>query len=105
MLTQPVSLSQIARVVTTEFDELGWEAPAPVGHPGRAGLPEGHPTGPEIGERLPDFELRNAPMIEIPDAYHHVMLDQPIAMITAVRALLADWEHSVPRAAQKRDER
>ena len=41
----------------TEFDELGWEAPARVGHPGRAGLPEGHPTGPEIGERLPDFEL------------------------------------------------
>lgn len=43
--------------MATEFDELGWEAPAPVGHPGRAGLPDGHPTGPEIGDRLPDFEL------------------------------------------------
>jgi pimeloyl-ACP methyl ester carboxylesterase len=45
------------------------------------------------------YELlgRTSPVIEIPDAYHHVMLDQPIAMITAVRALLADWEHSVPR--------
>jgi len=40
-----------------ETDELGFEAPAPVGHPGRAGLPAGHPTGPAVGERLPDFEL------------------------------------------------
>jgi hypothetical protein len=40
-----------------EIDELGFEAPAPVGHPGRANLPDGHPTGPERGERLPDFEL------------------------------------------------
>jgi len=43
------------------------------------------------------FEAINAPVIEIPDAYHHVMLDQPIAMSTALRALLADWEPSVPR--------
>ncbi|MEE2674594.1 MAG: hypothetical protein VX466_12415 [Myxococcota bacterium] len=43
--------------MATEFDELGWEAPAPVGHPARSGLPEGHPTGPQVGERLPDFEL------------------------------------------------
>ncbi len=40
-----------------ETDELGFEAPVPVGHPGREGLPEGYPTGPEVGERLPDFEL------------------------------------------------
>lgn len=43
--------------MATEFDELGWEAPAPLGHPGRTGLPRGQATGPEIGERLPDFEL------------------------------------------------
>jgi hypothetical protein len=43
--------------VTTEFDALGFEAPAPVGHPGRSGLPAGGATGPEIGERLPDFAL------------------------------------------------
>jgi hypothetical protein len=28
------------------------------------------------------------------------MLDQPIATITALRALLADWEHRVPRKAR-----
>jgi hypothetical protein len=40
-----------------EVDALGFEAPAPVGHPARANLPDGTPTGPAIGERLPDFEL------------------------------------------------
>ena len=31
--------------------------PRPWGTPGRLGLPDGHATGPAIGERLPDFEL------------------------------------------------
>ena len=46
--------------MTVECDDLGFDAPAPLGHPGRASLPEGHATGPEIGERLPDFELPDA---------------------------------------------
>lgn len=50
----------IPDAMATEIDELGFEAPAALGHPGRAGLPEGHPTGPEIGERLPDFALPDA---------------------------------------------
>lgn len=37
---------------------------------------------------------RTSPVIQIPLAYHHVMLDQPIALVTAVRSLLADWRHS-----------
>ena len=40
-----------------ERDELGFDAPAPVGHPVRASLPPDAGTGPAIGERLPDFEL------------------------------------------------
>ncbi len=43
--------------MTIERDELGFDAPAPLGHPGRLGLPDRHPTGPEVGQRLPDFEL------------------------------------------------
>ena len=43
--------------MATETDELGFEAPAPLGHPGRASLPDGHPAGPQVGERLPDFDL------------------------------------------------
>ena len=46
--------------MTVERDETGFDAPAPLGHPGRAGLPPGHSTGPNIGERLPDFELPDA---------------------------------------------
>ena len=46
--------------MTIERDESGFDAPAPLGHPARAGLPAGHPTGPAVGERLPDFELPDA---------------------------------------------
>jgi pimeloyl-ACP methyl ester carboxylesterase len=55
---------------------------------------------PETGDYMYELLGRNSPIIEIPDAYHHVMLDQPIALITALRALLADWEHSIPRKAR-----
>ncbi|MEE2782460.1 MAG: hypothetical protein VYE04_03825 [Pseudomonadota bacterium] len=46
--------------MTIERDQHGFDAPAPLGHPGRAGLPDGHPTGPDIGEVLPDFTLPDA---------------------------------------------
>jgi len=29
--------------------------------------------------------------VEIPDAHHHVMIDQPLALVAAIRALLAAW--------------
>ena len=45
------------RAMIVERDEFGFDAPAPLGHPARAGLPQGHSTGPEPGERLPAFEL------------------------------------------------
>ena len=43
--------------MAVERDHLGFDAPAPLGHPGRAGLPAGHATGPNVGDRLPDFRL------------------------------------------------
>lgn len=46
--------------MTVERDELGFDAPAPLGHPGRVGLEAGHATGPEVGEPLPDFTLPDA---------------------------------------------
>jgi hypothetical protein len=36
-------------------------------------------------------------MVEIPQAYHHIPLDQPLALIAAIRAILADWRHSVEK--------
>ena len=52
---------------------------------------------PETGEYMYETLDRNAPLVEIPQAYHHLLLDQPLAFIAALRALLADWEHSIPR--------
>jgi len=52
---------------------------------------------PETGEYMYELLNRNAPLVEIPQAHHHLILDQPLAFVAALRALLADWEHSVPR--------
>jgi pimeloyl-ACP methyl ester carboxylesterase len=53
---------------------------------------------PDIGEYMYELLGRNAPVIEIPEAYHHMMLDQPLLLVTGLRTLLADWDHSVPLA-------
>lgn len=52
---------------------------------------------PETGEYMYQLLHRNAPIVEVPEAHHHLMVDQPLALVTALRALLADWEHSIPR--------
>jgi pimeloyl-ACP methyl ester carboxylesterase len=52
---------------------------------------------PETGEYMYQLLRRNAPLVSIPEAHHHLILDQPLAFIAALRALLADWEHSLPR--------
>jgi pimeloyl-ACP methyl ester carboxylesterase len=52
---------------------------------------------PETGQYMYELLDRNAPLVTIPQAYHHLLLDQPLAFISAIRALLADWEHSSPR--------
>ena len=51
---------------------------------------------PEIGEYMYGLLGRVAPVVEIPEAGHHMMLDQPLLLLTALRTLLADWEHSSP---------
>ena len=43
-----------------ERDEFNFDAPAPLGHPGRRGLPQGHDPGPAVGETLPAFTLPDA---------------------------------------------
>ena len=50
----------------------------------------------EMSDRLYDRLGRVAPVIELPAAGHHVMLDQPIALVAALRTLLSDWDHSRP---------
>lgn len=50
----------------------------------------------EVGDYMFHLLGRAAPVIAIPEAQHHVMLDQPLAFVAALRALLADWNHSTP---------
>lgn len=52
---------------------------------------------PDVQAHMEKLTGRNAPMVEIPQAYHHVPLDQPLALIAAIRAILADWQHSVDK--------
>ena len=52
---------------------------------------------PDIGRFMYEELGRVTPVIEIPEAGHHAMLDQPLILLTALRTLLADWDHSEPR--------
>jgi pimeloyl-ACP methyl ester carboxylesterase len=42
---------------------------------------------PRLRHALPP----NSTIISIPDAGHHIMIDQPLALIAAIRALLSNW--------------
>ena len=49
-----------------------------------------------IGRRAagePSFLGAEVQEIEIPDSHHHVMIDQPLALVSALRTLLATWPH------------
>jgi pimeloyl-ACP methyl ester carboxylesterase len=50
----------------------------------------------QMSQAMYDRLGRVAPVIEIPAAAHHIMLDQPVALIAALRTLLSDWDHSRP---------
>ena len=50
----------------------------------------------DIGRSMYEAMGRVTPVIEIPEAGHHAMLDQPLILLTALRTLLADWDHSEP---------
>ena len=50
---------------------------------------------PDTAEYMYDLMGRVAPVIPIPEAHHHLTLDQPLAFVAALRTLLADWDHSV----------
>lgn len=48
----------------------------------------------DIGRFMFNEMGRVTPVIELPTAGHHPMLDVPLLLITGLRALLADWLHS-----------
>lgn len=50
----------------------------------------------DVGDYMQSLLNRQVPFVSIPHARHHVMLDQPLAFVSALRTLLADWDHSSP---------
>lgn len=48
-----------------------------------------------VPDRVADYmcSLQDSPvpMITVPGAYHHIMLDQPLAFVSAVRGLMTSW--------------
>lgn len=46
---------------------------------------------PEVVAYMRSIAPAGSPGIEIPDADHHLMLDQPLAFVAALRGLLAGW--------------
>ena len=50
----------------------------------------------DIGRFMYEGLGRVATIVELAEAGHHAMLDQPLILLTAIRTLLADWDHSEP---------
>ncbi|GMQ92866.1 MAG: alpha/beta hydrolase [Acidimicrobiia bacterium] len=50
---------------------------------------------PDTAAYMYELMGRVSPVIEIPEAHHHLTLDQPLAFVAALRTLLADWHHSI----------
>jgi pimeloyl-ACP methyl ester carboxylesterase len=65
------------------------EATAPLAHiiGDRSAIIRRHALVESTRGRLP----RDMPTIIVPDSEHHIMVDQPLALVTALRALLAAW--------------
>ncbi|HZU78649.1 MAG TPA: alpha/beta hydrolase [Acidimicrobiales bacterium] len=57
---------------------------------------------PDIGRDMFEAMGRVTPVAELPEAGHHAMLDQPLVLLAALRALLADWDHSLPLRVRAR---
>lgn len=53
-----------------------------------------------FSQDIADFMFKvldeSVPFVGIPEARHHVFLDQPLAFVSALRTLLAEWRHSLP---------
>ncbi len=58
----------------------------------------------DIGRSMFEALGRVTPVIVLPEAGHHAMLDQPLILLTALRAVLGDWDHSEPHRRPSRTE-
>ena len=95
------SIKAVEGGYTWKFDPFIWRKFAdqdPAGMLADAACPVAVMWG-EHSALMPDRVLRHmrsvlgarAPFVAIPNAAHHLMLDQPLATIAALRALFAAW--------------
>jgi pimeloyl-ACP methyl ester carboxylesterase len=78
--------TKLDRAGMTEIDATG---AAPLAHiwGDRSEIIRRHGMAGRGGDLIP----ASAPHIVIPDSEHHIMVDQPLALVAALRALLAAW--------------
>jgi pimeloyl-ACP methyl ester carboxylesterase len=57
---------------------------------------------PEIRDYMSALFAGRAPMIAMPEAHHHLFLDQPLAFVAVLRALLAAWSMTPTERAASR---
>ncbi|MDX1581401.1 MAG: alpha/beta hydrolase, partial [Alphaproteobacteria bacterium] len=50
----------------------------------------------DIADYMFDVLDSSVPFVSIPEADHHLFLDQPLGFVSALRTLLAEWRHSRP---------
>ncbi|HEX2073102.1 MAG TPA: alpha/beta hydrolase [Geodermatophilus sp.] len=48
-------------------------------------------VGPDMAAEMARLATGGLPVVELPDAGHHPMLDRPLALVTGMRTLLAVW--------------
>ena len=51
---------------------------------------------PDTADYMYELMGRRAPVVSIPEAHHHLILDQPLSFVASLRTLLDDWQHSIP---------
>ena len=51
----------------------------------------------EIADFMFEVLDKSVPFVGIPEAQHHLFLDQPLAFVSSLRTLLAEWRHSRPQ--------
>lgn len=102
------SLARVDRGWQWKFDPNFWRAMG--GSPRTSALPYLSKIGCRVAlfrceEGLVDLDIgrfmfdemgRTTPVVELPTAGHHPMLDTPLILMTALRTLFADWIHSDP---------
>lgn len=55
----------------------------------------------EIADYMFETLDRSVPFVSIPEAEHHIWFDQPLAFISSLRTLLAEWRHSRPQRGDR----